>query len=184
MAVPVLRGRQWSLDAPPWLGYSGDPRSHLCGSLGKQLVQLLDRYAGGLAKHSHGRTGSVLLELPAHEPDDLPVAVGEIGNAFFARQSWNHRLCPLIRPEEEPLLIDVNGHPGERLCWAQRRGGHAFPSICGRTRLFPERGIVELTPGMSRPGNSTCQYTHSNSSLPRWLSRDSSSKGSPIRLGK
>jgi hypothetical protein len=52
---------------------AGDLGGDLGGALGEQLVELLDRHAGGLAEDAYGGAGALGLVLGAHEPDDLPV---------------------------------------------------------------------------------------------------------------
>src|SRR3954452_12717989 len=50
-------------DAAAGLRDSGDLGGDLRGTLGEQLVELLDRHAARLAEHADGRPGAVLREL-------------------------------------------------------------------------------------------------------------------------
>src|ERR1700674_4766978 len=92
-------------DAAARLRNSGDARGDLCRPFGKELVQLLNRHSGRLAQYAHGRPGSLLQVLAAHEADDLPVPVGEVGDALEPGERRHHGLGPLLRVQEEPFVV-------------------------------------------------------------------------------
>src|ERR1700756_4797201 len=83
----VIVSSRWSvvtarrLDAASRLGDAGDLRGKLGRALGEQLIQLLDRDARRLAERSNRRRRAVLLVGAAHEVDDSPVPVGQLGDA-------------------------------------------------------------------------------------------------------
>src|SRR5690242_20380333 len=66
-----------SSDAAVRLRDAGDRGGQLRRALGEERVELLDRHAGRLAQRPDGRGGAGGQVALAHEPDDLPVAVGQ-----------------------------------------------------------------------------------------------------------
>src|SRR6185437_15144309 len=162
-------------------GNPGDLRGELGRALGEEPVKLLDGHAGGLAERPDGGPGALVLVLVAHEPDDLPVLPGELGDALGGGDLRGHLLAPLPGVGEEPFVVD--GDFGARI----GRGGHGVPPYRGDPAgavapvpawCFPAAGIGLRTAGISRPGSSTCQYSQLKASLPRWFSRDWRSSGS------
>src|SRR5260370_8379150 len=164
-----------SLDAAAWLGDAGDLRGELGRPLGTPVVERLDGDAGGLAEHPDSRPGALGLVLVPHELDDLPVPLGELGDAFLGGDQRGHLLSPLGGVGEEPLVVKGDfrsciGHGGhERLSY---RDGRDCAAESVRGRCFPAAGIWLRTPGISWPGSSTCQYSHPKASFPRCFSRD------------
>jgi hypothetical protein len=93
-------------DAAARLGNSSDLRRCLGGAFREQLVELLARGAGGLAKHPDGGPGAFGLVLVAHELDDLPVPAGQLTDAFGRGDLRRHVFAPLRGIGEESLVVD------------------------------------------------------------------------------
>src|SRR5579875_781923 len=110
-------------DAPAGLGYPGDLGRYLGRSLGKELIKLPDRDPGGLAEGPDGGPGALGLVLVPHQPDDLPVPLGQLVDAVGRGDLRRHVLRPRGRIGEETLRID--GH--RRAVVADVRHG-ALPS--------------------------------------------------------
>src|SRR5512146_1538789 len=110
-------------DAAAGLGNAGDLRGELGRALGEELVELLDGHAGGLAERPDGGPGALFLVLVPHEPDDLPVLPGELGDALGGGDLRGHLLAPLPGVGAEPFVVD--GDFGARI----GRGGHGVPSL-------------------------------------------------------
>src|SRR5829696_631679 len=110
-------------DAAAGLGNAGDLCGNLRRALGEQLVELLNRNTGGLAERSDGWAGAFVEVLLAHEPDHLPVPVGELVDAGLRGEDGCHVFGPLRRVDEEALVVDVYVDTGDR------RGGHQSPLV-------------------------------------------------------
>src|SRR5487761_1984086 len=93
-------------DAATGLGDARDLRRELGRSLREQLVQLLDGHSRRLAEQAHRRSRTLLLELLAHEVDDLPMAIAQRRDALTTRDLDGQLLVPLARVDEEALVID------------------------------------------------------------------------------
>ena len=70
--------------------------------------------------------------------------VGQLRDALAPSELRNHRLGPLRRIDEEPLLVQID------VCLSKRGDRHVVLS-------FPAVGMFEPMPGMSRPGSRLCQ---------------------------
>src|ERR1044072_1766967 len=88
-------------DATAGLGDAGDLGRALGGAFGEELVQLFDGDTGGLAEDPDGGASAVGGVLGPHDPDDLPVSVGQPVDSFAAGQLGNHGFRPLVRVDEE-----------------------------------------------------------------------------------
>src|SRR5512133_510149 len=168
------------LDAALGLGDAADLGGELGGALREELVELLDRDAGFLAERAdRGRVARVEVAL-AHEADDEPVPVGQLGDPVLPRDLLGDPLVPLLGIGQEAFGVD-----GDRRVGDQGHGHRAptFPAAAPAGIFLPASGIVAAMPGMFRPGSSACQYRGWNPSLPRWSSRDSRRSGSPILAG-
>src|SRR5918994_4771042 len=71
------------LDAALGLGDAADLGGELGRSLGEELIELLDRDAGFLAERADGGRGAGCEVALAHELDDEPVPVGQLGDAVL-----------------------------------------------------------------------------------------------------
>ena len=89
----------------------------------------------------------------AHEADDEPVPVGQLGDAVLGGDRLGDLLVPLLRVGEEALGVDVDR------CIGDQGRGHLVLLLSAWTgsRCLPAVGIAGPMPGMSRPGSSACQ---------------------------
>src|SRR6266498_5157444 len=76
----VVIGVRSFLDAAAWLGDAADLGGELGGTFGEELVELLDRDARLLAERADRGGGAGGEEPVAHELDDQPVALGQLGD--------------------------------------------------------------------------------------------------------
>src|SRR5690348_17057611 len=81
-------------DAAAWLGDAADLRRELRGALREELVELLDRHPGGLPEGADRGRRALLGEAAAHELHDLPVAIGEHGDAVGRGDLLRDRTVP------------------------------------------------------------------------------------------
>src|SRR5512132_808956 len=86
------------LDAALGLGDAADLGGELCGPLGEELIQLLDRYAGFLAERADRGSRAC----------DEPVPVGQLGDAVLGGDRLGDLLVPLLRGGEEALGVDID----------------------------------------------------------------------------
>src|SRR6266516_3835401 len=96
------------LDAAFGLGDAADLGGELGGTFGEELVELLDRHARLLAERADrggGAGGEITL---AHEADDQPVPLGQVGNAVLGCDRLRDLLVPLLRVGEEAFGVDVD----------------------------------------------------------------------------
>src|SRR5438445_9313391 len=84
--VVILSGS----DAAAGLGDSGDAGGQFGRALGEQLVELLDRDAGGLAECAHGGAGALVGVFGADELQHLPVPVGQLADPRIAGDLRRH----------------------------------------------------------------------------------------------
>src|SRR5215218_9159739 len=96
------------LDAALGLGDAADLGGELCGSLGEELVQLLDGDARFLAERADRRSGAAREVALAHELDDQPVPVCQLRDAVLGCDRPRNLLVPLLRIGEEALGVDVD----------------------------------------------------------------------------
>src|SRR6266536_2609708 len=75
----VVIGLRSFLDAAAGLGDAADLGGQLGRALGEELVELLDRNPRLLAERADRRGGAGGEIALAHEPDDLPMPLGQIG---------------------------------------------------------------------------------------------------------
>src|SRR5579859_1789856 len=126
MTVSFRSTRSWCRrsDAAAWLGNAGDLGCDLGRALGEQLVQLLDGHARRLAERANGWAvagGEVLI---AHEPDDLPMRVGDVLDSLAVGEFGNHVFGPLLWVDEEPLVVEFDFDCSNR--------GHRYASLVSR----------------------------------------------------
>src|SRR5207342_111159 len=96
------------LDAALWLGDATDLGGELGRPFGEELVELLDGDARLLAERAdRGCSSSGEIAL-AHETNDEPVAIGQLGDPVVARDRLSDRLVPLLRVDQEALGVDFD----------------------------------------------------------------------------
>src|SRR6266545_2280421 len=96
------------LNAALRLGDAADLGGELGRPFGEELVELLDGDARLLAERADrggGTGGEVAL---AHEPDDKPMPLGQLGDAVFGGDRPGDLLVPLVGTGEEALGVDVD----------------------------------------------------------------------------
>jgi hypothetical protein len=104
----------WGLGIPPTLAAS------FAGPLGKSWYSSLIATPEALpTERADARRLAVAQVRLAHEPHDLPMLVGQLGNAVLARDRRSDLLVPLVRVGEETLAVDVDRRAGDG------GGGHA-----------------------------------------------------------
>src|SRR6266545_7461421 len=103
--VAILRSY---LDAAFGLGDAADLGGELGRAFGEELVELLDRHARLLAERAdRGRVAGGERTL-AHEPDDQPMPLGQVGNAVLGCDCARDLLVPLFGVGEEAFGVDVD----------------------------------------------------------------------------
>src|SRR5213076_319580 len=94
------------LDAAAGLGDAADLGGELRGALGEELVELFDRHARLLTERADRRGGAGAEVALAHEPDDQPVALAQLGDPVLARDLFGEPLVPLPRVGEKAFEVD------------------------------------------------------------------------------
>src|SRR5436309_3353518 len=89
------------LDAAFGLGDAADLGGELGRALGEELVELLDRDAGLLAERADRRSGAGGEVALAHESDDEPVPIGQLGDAVLGCDRLGDLRVPLLRVGQE-----------------------------------------------------------------------------------
>ena len=80
--------------------------THLLGRLaGEQLEQLLDVEPSRHLHAAQGGGGAGLRLVVAHEPQRLPVGVGQLVDPDQLGQNLGEGLAPLVAVGEEPLVV-------------------------------------------------------------------------------
>src|SRR5664279_4677977 len=108
-----------SSDAAVWFRDAADLGGELRRAFGEELIQLLDGNTRALAEAADARRLPVAQVRIAHESHDLPVPLGQLGDAVVASDLGCDLLVPLGRIGEESLGVDVDGRAGDG------GGGHA-----------------------------------------------------------
>src|SRR5438445_11403672 len=80
------------LDAAAGFGDAADLGGELGRPFGEELVELLDRYAGLFAERADRGRGAGGEVAVAHELDDQPVVLGQLGDAVLARDQLGELL--------------------------------------------------------------------------------------------